>query len=64
MIMDVLKKYPDINIDKSFMVGDSSVDIELAINMKMKGFGIGVGSTYCNDAIYEMKSIKDLPAYL
>ena len=37
MITDALKKYPDININESFMVGDSSVDIELAINMKMKG---------------------------
>ena len=64
MILDALKKYPDININKSFMVGDSSVDIELAINMKMKGFGIGIGSAYCNDAIYELKSIKDLPAFL
>jgi D-glycero-D-manno-heptose 1,7-bisphosphate phosphatase len=64
MITDALKKYPDININESFMVGDSPVDIELAINMKIKGFGIGVGSTYCNDKIYEMKSIKDLTAYL
>jgi D-glycero-D-manno-heptose 1,7-bisphosphate phosphatase len=64
MITDALKRYPDINIKESFMVGDSSVDIELAINMNMKGFGIGVGSTYYNDNIYEMKSIKDLPTYL
>lgn len=64
MITDALKKYPDINVNESFMVGDSPVDIELAINMKMKGFGIGIGSTYCNDAIYELKSIKDLTAFL
>nr|WP_172370613.1 HAD-IIIA family hydrolase [Sporosarcina jiandibaonis] len=64
MITEALKKYPDININKSFMVGDSVVDIELAINMKMKGFGIGVGSTYCNEDIYEIKHIKDLLAYL
>ena len=57
MITDALKKYPNINISESFMVGDSTVDIDLAINMKMKGFGIGVGSTYDNEAIYEMKSI-------
>lgn len=64
MITDALKKYPNININESFMVGDSTVDVELAINMKMKGFGIGVGSTYCNEAIHEIKRIKDLLAYL
>lgn len=64
MITDALKKYPDININESFMVGDSVVDIELAINMKMKGFGIGVGSTYANEGIYEIKHIKGLLAYL
>ena len=64
MIIDALKKYPDININESFMVGNSPVDIELAINMKMKGFGIGVGSTYYNDEIYEIKHIKELLANL
>lgn len=63
MIMEAIKKYPSINIDESFMIGDSIVDVELAINMKMKGFGVGVGSFYSNE-IYELKSIKDLVDYL
>ena len=38
MITDAIKKYPNININESFMVGDSTVDVELAINMNMNGF--------------------------
>lgn len=64
LITEAIKKYPEINIDESFMIGDSIVDVELAINMKMKGFGIGVGSSCNNEGIYEMKSIKDLLGHL
>ena len=64
MISDALKRYPNININDSFIVGDSPEDIELAINMKMKGFGIGVGSTYCHETIYEIKRIKELLTHL
>ena len=56
MITEAIKKYPSIDIDESFMIGDSIVDIELAINMKMKGYGIGVGSSYNNEGIYELKT--------
>ena len=62
--MNALKKYPNININESFMIGDSNVDVELAINMKMRGFGIGVGSSYNNPSIIELTKIKDLLAYL
>ncbi len=64
MIAEAIKKYPSINIDESFMVGDSIVDVELAISMKMKGFGIGVGSSYNHEKIREVKSIKELLDYL
>lgn len=64
MIMEAIKKYPNIKIDESFMIGDSIVDVELAINMKMRGFGIGVDSSYRNENIYEIKSVKDLLSYL
>ena len=63
MITEAIKKYQNINIDESFMIGDSIVDVELAINMKIRGFGIGVGSSY-NNGVYELKSIKDLVDYL
>lgn len=60
MIVEAIKKYTGINIEESFMIGDSIVDVELAINMGMRGFGIGVGSFYDNEGVYELKNIKDL----
>ncbi|WP_225986063.1 HAD hydrolase-like protein [Psychrobacillus glaciei] len=44
MIKQVIGKYPGINLGESFVIGDSAVDIELAIYIGIKGFGIGVGS--------------------
>lgn len=64
MITEAIKKYPSINMDESFMIGDSIVDVELAINMGMRGFGIGVDSFYNNERIYELKSVKELVNYL
>lgn len=64
MIMNAIMKYPNINIDQSFMIGDSIVDIELAINMKMKGFDIGVCSSADRKNIYVLDSLKDLLTYL
>ncbi|MEK5070141.1 D-glycero-alpha-D-manno-heptose-1,7-bisphosphate 7-phosphatase [Sporosarcina sp. FSL K6-1508] len=64
MIKNALMKYPAINIDQSFMIGDSIVDVELAINMEMKGFGIGVASTSNMKNIYELNSIKEVLTYI
>ncbi|WP_318616081.1 HAD-IIIA family hydrolase [Sporosarcina sp. YIM B06819] len=64
MITEAIKKYTGINIDESFIIGDSIVDVELAINMGMRGFGIGVGSSYINEGVYEIKNLKDLLGYL
>ncbi|MCM3758997.1 HAD-IIIA family hydrolase [Sporosarcina aquimarina] len=64
MIRQALKVYPDIDLSKSFMVGDSAVDVELAINMKIKGFGIGIGSEYDDKKIIQIEKIKDLINYL
>ncbi|MGN7410827.1 D-glycero-alpha-D-manno-heptose-1,7-bisphosphate 7-phosphatase [Sporosarcina sp. SAFN-010] len=60
MIRQALKEYPDIDLSKSFMVGDSAVDVELAMNMKIKGFGIGIGSEYDDKKIIQIEKIKDL----
>ncbi len=60
MISQALEKYPDIQIDQSFMVGDSNVDVELALNMKMKGFGIGFGESYREEKIIQINELKEL----
>ncbi|WP_096189604.1 HAD-IIIA family hydrolase [Evansella halocellulosilytica] len=54
MIKQAVKKYPDIDLEQSFVMGDSNVDLELALNMDMKGFGIGVGSTMDHHHIYKI----------
>ncbi|MCM3759028.1 HAD-IIIA family hydrolase [Sporosarcina aquimarina] len=41
MIRQSLKEYPDIDLSKSFLIGDSTVDVELAMNIGINGFGIG-----------------------
>ena len=64
MIKQVIQKYPGINLKKSFMIGDSAVDVELAINIGIKGFGIGVGSNYKKENIYQLNTIKDLTNYI
>lgn len=64
MIRRSLKEYPDINLSESFMVGDSTVDIELAINMNMRGYGIGVGSEYRDSRIIQIDKIENLISYL
>jgi len=64
MIRKAIMKYPNINIDQSFMIGDSIVDAELAINMKMKGFCLGVDSYSNMKNIYVLEKLKDLLTYL
>ncbi|MBS4207693.1 HAD-IIIA family hydrolase [Bacillus sp. FJAT-50079] len=64
MIKNALINHPEINLSESFIIGDSIVDIELAIKMNMKGFGIGVGSEYRNTKIKQIKTIKDLTSYI
>ncbi|MDJ0332867.1 HAD-IIIA family hydrolase [Planococcus sp. S3-L1] len=64
MIDQALKKYAAINMAESFMIGDSLVDVELAANAKIKGFGIGVEKTSEDEKIYQLTSIKDLPQHI
>jgi D-glycero-D-manno-heptose 1,7-bisphosphate phosphatase len=60
MIEQAITKYQNINLDDSFMIGDSKVDIELAINMGIKGYGIGFGSEYMSPNVIELDSLSDL----
>ncbi|MGN8646249.1 D-glycero-alpha-D-manno-heptose-1,7-bisphosphate 7-phosphatase [Gracilibacillus sp. HCP3S3_G5_1] len=64
MIKQALEKYQNINLTESFMIGDSAVDIELAIRLGMKGFGIGSGLEYKKDNIISLKNISELVEYI
>ncbi|ENH96048.1 histidinol-phosphate phosphatase [Gracilibacillus halophilus YIM-C55.5] len=64
MIQQAIEKYPDIKILESFIIGDSKVDIELAMRMRIKGFGIGVGVDYETANIVQLKTIYDLVRYI
>lgn len=37
---------------------------QLSIDMGIKGFGIGVGSNYKQENIYQLNTIKDLLSYI
>ncbi|QGH36695.1 HAD-IIIA family hydrolase [Gracilibacillus salitolerans] len=64
MIEQAMQKYPEINLEESFMIGDSVEDLRLAINMEIKGFGIGIDVEFQEDNIYQLKTVKDLPSYI
>jgi len=57
-----LKKYPDIEINKSFLVGDSMCDIELGYKLGIMTFGMNLKSQLGN-YIY-VKSLLDISKYL
>jgi D-glycero-D-manno-heptose 1,7-bisphosphate phosphatase len=64
MIEQALESHPEINLSESFMIGDSTVDVELALNMNIKGFGIGFGSEYNDAKIYQLATLNELTYYL
>ena len=64
MIKQAKENHPEIDFSKSFMIGDSMVDLELAIAMDIKGFGIGVGSEYNLRNIHQLTTIKELNKYI
>ena len=43
-----LKKYPDIELDKSFLVGDSICDVQLGNKLRIITFAINVNSSLLN----------------
>ena len=63
MINQAINKYPNINLAHSFMIGDSECDVELALNVGINGFGIGITSKQRDGIIY-LKSIKELIAHI
>lgn len=62
MVEQALAKYPTIELSQSFMVGDSVVDMELALNVGIKGFGIN--AFLDNEHIQTIGSIAELPEYI
>ncbi|MGM9949213.1 MAG: D-glycero-alpha-D-manno-heptose-1,7-bisphosphate 7-phosphatase [Lysinibacillus sp.] len=64
MIKDALRKYPSIDLSRSFFIGDSRVDIELAYSLEMRGFGINVKTCPGLKNITYIESIRELPVLL
>ena len=63
MIKKAISKYPEINLAHSFMIGDSECDVELALNIGIDGFGIGVTPVQRDGIIY-LKNIKELMSHI
>lgn len=58
MIDNALKKYPQIDLTDSFIVGDSLCDIQLAKNMNIKSFGIKQDFDYAKHQ--RIETLKEL----
>ena len=58
MVESALLKYPEIDLDKSFVVGDSISDMQLAEELNVKAYGLGIDFDY---AKYErIDNLKEL----
>ncbi len=62
MIDEILKHY-DINLEKSWMIGDKQSDIDFAYNAKI-GHTIAIGDRPIKDANYFFDSISQCKHYL
>ncbi len=62
LIDKALKKYPDIELDKSFIVGDSLSDVELGNKIGIRTFGINVSSELLD--YIPVRSLLDAAKYL
>lgn len=57
-----IRKYPDIELDNSFIVGDSTCDVELGNKLGIKSFGINVDTEKFK--YIKIKSLLDLMKYI
>ena len=57
-----LRKYPNIELDKSFIAGDSVSDVELGNKLGINTFGINVNSVLFD--YIPIKSLLDITEYL
>ena len=62
MIKMALEKYPKINLESSFIVGDSLCDVQLGERLGIKTFGIGLDK--CKGKIIKIDSLKNIVKYL
>ncbi|TLG70252.1 D-glycero-alpha-D-manno-heptose-1,7-bisphosphate 7-phosphatase [Culicoidibacter larvae] len=62
MIKQALTDYPEIELENSFMVGDSQVDIGLAKNFDLKVFGINQESDYSRNI--RVGSLADILSFI
>lgn len=62
MIKMALEKYPDIDLEKSFIVGDSLCDVQLGERLGIKTFGIRIAGD--KEKMIEIDSLKDIVKYL
>lgn len=62
LIQMALKKYPTIDLTKSFFVGDALCDVELGNRLGIKTFGINVKSKLFN--YIELNSLYNIIIYL
>lgn len=62
LINMALRKYPQIELDKSFIVGDSDSDVELGSKFGIETFGINVNSVLFN--YIPIKSLLDTIKYI
>lgn len=58
LIRMAVMKYSQIDFENSFVVGDSICDIQLAENLDMNAFGIGIDYNYTKNK--KIKSLKEL----
>ena len=58
LIKSAIDKYPSINLDESFVVGDSICDAELAKNIGVAAYGIGFDYDY--DKFTKIKDLKEM----
>ena len=62
LIEMAINKYPDIELNKSFIVGDSISDVELGNKLGIRTFGINVDSRNFN--YIKIKSLLETTKYL
>ena len=64
MILQAIEKYPAIDLNASFIIGDSIVDMEVAIRMNMVGYGINVEVPDEAKDIYEIEEVIEILRFL
>lgn len=62
MIKIALEKYPQIDMENSFIVGDSLCDIQLGERLGIKAFGIGLDKE--EGRTIKIDALKDIVRYL